>query len=817
MDSIRHYRHPLSLGRTILDYLRSMFRLSVSIALLWAQQITPRERLVDMEHLRLQVRFAPERGVVYGTVTHVFTPLRPGIDSLVLDAVKIEVEEVRHGGVVLPFRNTGEQLIIRFGHPLNEGKRDSITIRYMATPRKGIYFIGWQDKSGRARKQIWTQGQGIDHRHWIPAYDDPNDKLITETIITFDAKYQVLSNGTLLDTTRNPDGTLTWHYRMQKPHSFYLLMIAIGEYGIERRQTSRGLPLLLYYYPDRRECCLEPTYRYSVEMVEALEEELGLPFPWEKYAQVPVADYIYGAMENTTATIFGDFFHVDERGYLDRSYVEVNAHELTHQWFGDYVTARSFAHIWLQESFATHYARFFVGKVFGEDAYAWGRRSEHNAAIAASQKDNLPIVHPNPGVSRIYQKGSAVLDMMRYTFGNEVYRKVITHYLRKHPYDVVETNDLYQAFQDAAGLSPDWFFHQWLYRGGEPHYKVRYQRIEKEGKAYTQFIVEQIQDSSLGLFKMPIVFAVHYADGTVDTARVWIAERREVVEVPNPGRKTIAFTLFDPGGWILKQVTFDKEPSELLAQLEKAPAMLDRYDALVALRKVPMANKREALKAAYRRERFWAMRAEIAAQLATDPASQDFLREIVRDPHPQVRFAVLANLSSLPATLRPELEKLLKDSSYVVQAYALERLSEAFPRRVSDYLKLTAQDLGIVGHNVRIKHLEVAALYGDRTAVEKLVDYASPGFEFRTRQNALRALKALNAMPLSLLPHLFDALVSTNNRLAGVAREVTEYWLQQTRYRQTLVDYYQRQSWRPEEKAILSPIFDHKPASFYQR
>lgn len=789
----------------------------ILLALAWGQGYTPRERVVDMEHTRLSVRFAPEKGTVYGLVTHVFRPLRPGVDSIVLDAVDIAVEEVRLHDQPVSFRTTGKELIVRFPSTLPEGRRDSLTIRYMATPRKGIYFIGWKDKTGRARKQIWTQGQATDHRHWIPCYDDPNDKLITETFITFDSRYQVLSNGTFIDTLRNPDGSLTWHYRMQHPHSLYLLMIAIGEYGIERRQTSRGLPLLLYYYPDRKDCCVEPTYRYSVEMVEKLEEELGAPFPWEKYAQVPVADYIYGAMENTTATVFGDFFHVDDQAYLDRSYVEVNAHELTHQWFGDYVTARSFAHLWLQESFATHYARFIVGQLFGEEAYAWGRRTEHTLALSASQKDNLPIVHPNPGYARIYQKGSAVLDMMRYTFGNEVYRKVITYYLKNHPYSVVETNDLYQAFQDAAGLSPDWFFQQWLYRGGEPHYRVRYQPVEKGGKAYTQFIIEQVQDSSIGLFRMPITFSVHYKDGTYDTLRAWIADRREIVEIPNPGKKPVAFALFDAGGWVLKQVTFEKGVEELLAQLEKAPAMLDRYDALVSLRRVPVAAKREALLRAYKQEKFWAMRAEIVAQLANDPASQSFLREALQDPHPQVRFAVIANLHPIPSTLRPEIENLLRDSSYVVQALALERLSEAFPRRVPEYLKQTAATTGLVGHNVRIQHLQIAALQGDRTAIEKLADYASPAFEFRTRQNALRALKALNALPVSLLPHLFEALTSTNTRLSAVARECVEYWMQQARYRQTLLDYYQRQSWTPAEKSLLAPLFEYKPPTFYQR
>ncbi|MCS7161854.1 MAG: M1 family metallopeptidase [Bacteroidia bacterium] len=795
--------------RATLGWLGSLF--------LSAQSFIPRERQVDMQHLRLVVRFAPERGVVYGLATFVFQPLRPNLETLALDAVKLQIEEVRYRDQSIPFDYTGEKLILKFPRPLEESKLDSVSIRYMAKPRKGLYFIGWNDPTGRARRQIWTQGQAYDHRYWIPCYDDPNDKLITETLITFDSRYQVLSNGTLLDTLRNPDGSLTWHYRMQKPHSLYLLMIAIGEYGVERRTTRRGLPLWLYYYPDRKECCLEPTYRYSVEMVEKLEAELEVPFPWEKYAQVPVADYIYGAMENTTATIFGDFFHVDERAYLDRSYVEVNAHELSHQWFGNYVTARSAAHMWLQEGFATYYARWLMGQLFGPEVYAWGRRTEHNMALAAGRKDTLAIVHPNAGYARIYQKAAAVLDMMRYVFGEAVFRKVITHYLRQHPYGLVETNDLYQAFQDAAGLSPEWFFRQWLYRGGEPHYRLRYQSIERGGKAYTQIFIEQIQDSSIGLFQMPIKIAVYYRDGTADTARVWIARPQEVVEISNPARKPIAFVLFDEGGYILKQVTFEKGVEELLLQLEGAPELLDRYDALIALRNVPVAAKREALLRAYKRERFWALRAEIVAQLTQDSRLQSFFQEALQDPHPQVRFALLAHLNPLPATLRPALENLLRDSSYVVQALALERLSEAFPRRVGAYLQLTASSVGLVGRNVEVKRLELAAAQGDSRAVERLVDLASPSFEFRTRQNALRAFKALNMLPPTLLPHLFEALLHFNSRLAGTAREVVEYWLQQKRFQQTLREYYERISWSPEQKAILEPLLGYKPPTFYQR
>ena len=216
--------------------------------------------------------------------------------------------------------------------------------------------------TGRSRKQIWTQGQGVDNRHWIPCYDEQNDKLTTETIITFNSDYRVLSNGVLSNEHRNADGTTTWHYAMSHPHSVYLVMLAIGKYSVEERQSRRGVPVKLWYYPEYPDR-VEPTYRYSTEAVDFLERETGIPYPWESYAQIPVQDFLYGGMENTTATVFADFFLVDRRAFLDRNYIGVNVHELTHQWFGDYITGRSGRQSWLQESFATFYAKLFLKEI----------------------------------------------------------------------------------------------------------------------------------------------------------------------------------------------------------------------------------------------------------------------------------------------------------------------------------------------------------------------------------------------------------------------------------------------------------------------
>ncbi|MGQ9862935.1 MAG: M1 family aminopeptidase [Bacteroidia bacterium] len=776
---------------------------------------TPRSHPVDMLHMRLEVRFAPKEKRIEGKVTHTFRVLRD-IDSLVLDGIDLQIEDVSALGQKLRFRNTGREIILYFPTRLRSQRVDSVTLRYtVLKPQKGIYFIGWDDPTHRNRKQIWTQGQATDHRYWIPAYDDMNDKLITETVVEFDPAYEVLSNGTLLDTSRTPEGLKRWHYRMQKPHALYLLMLAIGKYDIEKRQTLRGIPLRLYYYPDKK-ACVEPTYRYSVEMVEFLERELDVPYPWESYSQVPVQDFIYGAMENTTATIFGDFFLVDDRAYLDRNYIAVNVHELTHQWFGDYVTARSGAHLWLQESFATFYSKLFNRVYFGEDTYQWERRTEHTVALAAAASDNLPIVHPNPGYARVYQKGSAVLDMMRYTFGEEPIRRVITHFLRRHPYQNVETNDLYQSFQDTLGIAPDWFFTQWLYRGGEPHYAVRYQPIQKGGKAFTQVFVEQIQDSAIGLFRMPIGIEVHYQGGGKDSVRVWIEKAQQVVEILNLQNKPIAFVLFDPQSWILKRVQFAKSEAELIAQAENAPYMIDRYDAVVAMRSWPREKKRELFTRLYDKERFWAIRAEMVRQLVGDMAAQALIRKAVEDPHPQVRYAALMSNEPIPASLRPVYEKLLKDSSYTVQAYAAEKLATSFPALARKYAQALAGSQGI-GHSVEIEMHELLALDGDKNALEKLVDLTSPSYDFRTRQNALEALRRLNTLPPAAIPHLFDALVSTHTRLAATAKTLVQYWMEQTLVRRRLIQYYRSRSWEPKEKKILELLLSPEPPPFYRR
>jgi len=770
----------------------------------------PREHVLDIRSLELRVEFDAPAGSVTGQATYEYLVLRQRVDSIVFDAIAIDIESVTLNGQRIEFTLGPETVTLYPTAALEWGETGKLVFTYSATPRKGLYFVGWNDPKNKSRKQIWTQGQATDHRHWIPSYDDPNDKLITETIITFESSYEVLSNGKLVGQTDNGDGTTTWHYTMEKPHSLYLLMLGIGQYGIEERITKTNVPVALWYYPDHADR-VQRTYEYSTECIEFLEDMTGVPYQWGRYSQIPVQDYMYGAMENTSATVFGDFFMVDNRTYYDRNYVNVNVHELAHQWFGDLITARSFKHLWLQESFATFYPKLFERKVYGEEYYQWRRRTEHNAALDAAKKDHFPIVSLSGGTARIYPKGSAVLDMMMYVFGQEQFNRVIHHYLKKHMFGLVETNDLYQSFQDTLGLSPDWFFDQWLYRGGEPHYQVSYQDETVGSQRQTRFTVKQIheQTSLVGLFRMPILFQVYYTDNSYDEAYVEIDQQTENVVVPNPGGKTIAYTLFDPGSYILKQVTFDKSFEELKAQALNAPNMIDRYDAVVGLRKFPLEQKRALLAQVFDKETFQYVKTEVIAQLVNDggnATSVAVIQKAVADPAHEVRRACIDNVKTIPLALRPSFEKLLTDASTITATTALDKLCYQFPANAKKYLKTTANDFGL-GGNIRAKWLEISyQLAGDKKAATQLVDLVSQSYEFRTRQSAMQALERINHWDETLMLNLTNALFSQNTRLSGQAQITLKHFYKQVGPKQTIDNYYRDGDWLPWQQTQVNNI-----------
>lgn len=759
---------------------------------LFDEASVPREKSVDFQHLRLQLDFEPEKGLVKGDVTHTFITQQQSVDSLFVDGIDMQISTAKLNGKEIKYTVYNKGITFYFP-ALDWRSKNNLQIVYTCQPQKGIYFIGWNDPNGISRKQIWTQGQGIDNRHWIPMYDEMNDKITSEISFSFDSKYKVLSNGVKIAEKPGKDGKTFWHYKMNKPHAPYLIMLGIGEYKIKSIRSKGGVPIHLWYYPDMEDR-VETTYRYSAEMMDYFEQEIGVKYPWEQYSQIPVQDFMYGAMENTTATVFGDFFLVDKRAYHDRNYVAVNAHELAHQWFGDMVTARSTTHHWLQESFATFYNWLYEREAFGEDHYNWNRRNVAIAAINETKKDLKPIANSSAGSTRHYPKGAHVLHMLKYVCGREQYNAAIKYYLEKHGYQNVDSEDLLVAFHEYLGLSLDWFWEQWVYKGGEPHYNISYHEAQIESKPYHVFEVDQVHETNevLGLFKMPFWFEVHYEDGTKKVEKIWIENKKHVVRIPAQAGKKVAYVLFDPGAQVLKEYTFEKPLAMLEKQALNAEHMRDRFDAVIALRDVVLDKKKNLLLQVFKKEAFHAVKAEIISQLfASDSPYPEFIKLALNDKQSEVRRAVLDNTKQIPSALLSDYEKLLADSSYSTIEKALEILCFHFPEKTTLFLEKTKDFTGAVGNNLLIKRLEMDAFYNkNMQAANKLVEYTSESYEFRTRVNAVQALVKLNFCTNELLENLAQGSTKANGRLAEPCTKALAHFYAQHTYSKQIEDFF---------------------------
>ncbi|TAG59936.1 MAG: hypothetical protein EAZ27_00080 [Cytophagales bacterium] len=756
----------------------------------------PREHPLDFQELKLDVNLDVKQSLVKGTVTHLFTPLRSKVDNFYLDGrSNMTISSAKLDDKDITFKKDSVGFTFFPEPALAYGKKHSLVIKYEVKPKSGLYFMGWNDSSATYRKQVWTQGQGVENRHWIPMYDDMNDKIISELNITFDASYQVLSNGNKLKEKDNKDGTKTWQFRMAQPHSPYLIMLGIGKYEIKEIKLKSGQLLRCYYYPEHKDR-FEYIYKLTPQIMDFFEKEIGINYPWKApYSQIPAQDYMFGAMENTTATVFGDFFCVDSRSFLDRNYVAVNAHEMAHMWFGDFITARSNNDTWLQESFATHYQWLFDRESYGQDNFDWQRKSAITSALTASLTDQKAVGSSNGGTTRWYPKGAFVIEMIKSIVGREPYNRAVKRYLERNAFKNVDSNDLLVAFQDELGISLNWFWDEWVYKGGEPAYKVSYQDIKNsKNERFTEITVEQTHEVNdlVSLFKMPIKFEVYYRDRTKDTIITVIENQSHKISLPNKNNMEIDFVLFDPNSQVLKSVNFIKYQEEWMNQALRAPQMLDRYDAILQLKGVEMNKKRETLISVYMREKFHAVKAEIINQISSDTAKEslELLLAAVKHKDVNVRKAVAANIANLPKQMENECRVLLKDSSYLCLETSLDKLCAKYPEYQNEYLEITKSELGNNHKNVRIKWLEINCNIDKTNYINELVSYSSSNYEFRTRVLAIDALKRLNFCNETFIENLSNAITHFNGRLANPAGQCLEYLYKQNSYKKLINDFY---------------------------
>lgn len=396
---------------------------------------------VDFLTLHAQVTPNFETKSITGNCTFTFDVKQP-VDTIKIDAKNMDFYSLSLNEKSVHFQNNKKQLVLYEGFAIG---RNVLKFTYEATPKQALYFVGNNENF-----QIWTQGQGKYTSHWLPSFDDVNEKLIFSTDVVCRTDYTALSNGVLQSKTLNSKGShYTWSYAMTKPMSSYLVMLAIGKYDKKEGISKNKIPLEWYIEPiDSSK--FETTYCYSQKMFDYLNKKIGVKYPWQVYRQVPVRDFVYAGMENTTATIFAREYVVDNMGYNDQNYINVNAHELAHQWFGDLITATEGKHHWLQEGFATYYALMAEKNIFGEDHYFSSLYNNWLKIRTASSRDTIPILNEKASSLSFYQKGAWALHALKEDIGERKFDKAVKKYLKKYAFQNVKTDDFLNEIKKVA-------------------------------------------------------------------------------------------------------------------------------------------------------------------------------------------------------------------------------------------------------------------------------------------------------------------------------------------------------------------------------
>jgi aminopeptidase N len=615
-------------------------------------------------------------------------------EELSLDAVGFDVHDVGVDGKTVPWRYDGQTIWIPIPPALQSTR---VTVRYGATPRRGLYFIEPDDHYPNKPRQVWSQCQEEDARHFFPCHDSPHVKMTTEIIAHVPRGWFALSNGVLVGSEQPGEGDATYRWRMDEPHASYLVTLVSGEFSeivSSARVDGREVPVT-YLVPRGREADGRRSFARTPEMMQHFGEVTGVPYPWSKYAQVVVTDFIFGGMENTTATTLYEHVLLDERAALDVSSDDLIAHELAHQWFGDYVTCRAWYEGWLNEGFATFFEHVWREKLFGRDEYEFGVKSDLDAyASEARGRYRRPIVCQDYDAPldlfdrHLYEKGGLVLHALRMEVGDPVFWSGVRAYLEKHAHGVVETRDLQRAIEEVSGRGLGRLFEQWLYKPGHPEIEVEI----AWDKGVLGVSTKQTQATTDGVpacFELPLDLDLASADGRVVRRSLRVTDKQQAFALPAPDRP--AFVVVDPALRIIGEVR-TKAPGDMLReQLAKAPTARGRWLAAQALARTDDPATIAALaRVLWTESEFWGTRVECASALGKIRAREcfDALSKVRQAAHPKVRRAVVEALGNFRTIDALEAIKplALRDDSYLVESEAARALGRTRQAAAFDLL-----------------------------------------------------------------------------------------------------------------------------------
>ncbi|MFD3001215.1 M1 family aminopeptidase [Pontibacter toksunensis] len=649
-----------------------------------------RTRTQDLLHTKLRVSFNWEKQYLNGIAELTLKPYFYPQDTLVLDAKGMDIHSVSllkgQNSTPLKYDYDGKKLAINLGKTYTRTEEYTVEIDYTAKPNeleaggsdaitsdKGLYFINPLGAEPNKPRQIWTQGETEANSAWFPTIDAPNERTTQEIYITVDQKYMTLSNGEFIYSRQNVDGTRTDYWKQDLPHAPYLAMMAIGEYAVVKDKW-RDKEVNYYVEPEFKGTA-KKIFGNTPEMMEFFSKKLGVVYPWSKYSQIVVRDYVSGAMENTSASIFMEALQLNERELLDKDWDGIIAHELFHQWFGDYVTTESWANLPLNEAFANYSEYLWAEHKVGADEAAYLQMDELSQYLDEAETKREPIIRyhykdrEDMFDSHSYAKGGRVLHMLRKLVGDEAWWASLNRYLTQNKYSDVEVAELRIAFEDVTGMDLMWFFDQWFMQAGHPELKV--EDSYQNGQLRLQ--VTQIQDTAYApVYRLPLQVAV-WAGGkkTVHPIVIDKAQQTFTFNVPTEPQ----LVLFDAEQQLLGVVNHDKSEAELLFQYKNANQLGPKLEALVSLEEKLQKPEVLQMYQAALKDDYWRVRSAAISSLTNLKAEQAgaveaTIRQMaLQDKEGAVRSeAVLALAGWNGEKYKPVFEQAMKDSSYLAAA-----------------------------------------------------------------------------------------------------------------------------------------------------
>lgn len=705
------------------------------------------DRPFDVKHIKLELDIDLETQRADAVATLSMTALRR-VNSVKLDAVEFKTHGVRlaigsGAAEEVEFAHDGKHIEVEFAEPLSAGQDITLFIDYsIDNPPRGMRFFKPSASNPDEPYQLWTQGQSIFNRYWVPCFDHPGERQTTEIIATVDSKFLVSSNGELVSKEPADEaGKTTWHWLQDKPHVSYLMTLVVGEFAF-KEESWRGIPVR-YYVPPDRAADIENSFGNTLRMLDFFSDKIGVDYPWDQYAQLCCYQF-GGGMENTSATTMTERTLHDNRAHLDTSSDSLVAHELAHQWFGDMTTCREWAHLWLNEGFASYFQALWTEHDLGPDEFAFDMWRKTRGAIRGGKEK--PIVyrhyeHPREQFdSRAYPKAAWVLHMLRARLGEEVFWKAINRFATEYAYDVVETADFRRAVEHVSGRNFERFFYDWTQRPGHPVLEVEYAWNEKDKVA--SVTVTQTQEADA--FHFPLRLDFHTGKDFKPTTVVHdLTQKEAAYKVPLESKPTL-FRV-DPGNTVLKELTVKKDRYLWEAQLRNDPDPIGRLRAAKHLADTKTDANRKLFASALRDEKFRGVQSEIAGALGRmgGDIARDALIAGLRFENARARRSCVEALgrfkddAAAMDALRPIVTN--GDASYRVEAAAIKAFAKLGP---DDAFEMVRPTLDRESHREMIRNAALRALANlkDPAVLEILLAWTERDKPDTCRRIAIRAL-----------------------------------------------------------------------------